>query len=83
MNTVNIKKTTSLRLSSELYNHIERIAKKQNRSVNNYIETILFKATGYNEPNETTKTAMAEIDDKNNSLKHYSDLETLFEDLEK
>lgn len=62
MNTINInKKSTSLRLNSGLYNKIEELAKKQNRSINNYIETLLFNAVGYDEPNEETKIAMKEL----------------------
>ncbi len=83
MNTINAKKTTSLRLSTRLYAHIAKMAKNQNRSVNNFIETILFDATGYNEPNAETKKAIAEVENADNNLKRYSDLNSLFEDLEK
>ena len=40
MNTINInKKITSLRLNSGLYSYIEKLAKKENRSLNNFIES--------------------------------------------
>lgn len=46
MNTIDInkkqKKTTSLRLELGLYRKIENIAKTQNRSINNLIETLLM-----------------------------------------
>ena len=43
MNTISInKKSTSLRLNSGLYAYIEKLAKKENRSINNYIETLLL-----------------------------------------
>lgn len=54
----NKKKSISLRLSSNLYTHIEQLAKKQNRSLNNFIETTLFEVLEYNEPNELTKTGI-------------------------
>lgn len=83
MNTIAInKKSTSLRLTEELYTRIQTLAKKENRSINNFIETILFEAVGYDEPNAATKknieTSLAE--EKN--LKKYSSAKALFEDLE-
>jgi hypothetical protein len=85
MNTINInKKSTSLRLNLGLYSYIEKLAKKENRSVNNYIETTLFDALKYREPNETTKKAIAEAkaEKKAGILKKYSSVDELFEDLE-
>ena len=83
MNTISItKKSTSLRLDSGLYTEIQKLAKKQNRSINNYIETLLSDAVGYNEPNEKTKQAIKEIETENKSLKRYSNVEDLFKDLE-
>jgi len=83
MNTINInKKSTSLRLNSGLYSHIEKLAKLQNRSINNYIETLLFDAVDYHEPNEKTKMAMKELETEKKSLKRYSNVEDMFNDLE-
>lgn len=83
MNTINInKKSTSLRLNSGLYARIEKLAKKNNRSINNYIETLLFDAVGYHEPNKVTKQAIKEIETEKKSLKRYSNVEDLFKDLE-
>lgn len=83
MNTINInKKSTSLRLTQGLYNRIQKLAKQENRSVNNYIETILFDAVGYHEPNKVTKQAIKEIETENKSLKRYSNVEDMFKDLE-
>lgn len=61
MNTLSNKKATSLRLNSELYNYIEKLAKKENRSLNNFIETILSKATNFHVPNKETIEAMDEL----------------------
>lgn len=83
MNTISTnKKTTSLRLNSGLYSYIEKLAKNQNRSINNYIETLLFDAVDYHEPNKKTKMAMKELDTEKNSLKKYDNVEDLFNDLE-
>lgn len=62
-----IKKNQSFRLSVNLIERLRQLAKRQNRSLNNYVETLLLDAA-YNEPNSTTLAAMkeAEIDDMTN-----------------
>jgi len=78
MNTINInKKSTSLRLNSGLYDYIEKQAKRQNRSVNNFIETLLFEATEYQNPNAETKKAIKEVREKKESLQRFSSAEDL------
>lgn len=57
------KKLTSIRLNKNLYKHLQKRAKEENRSVNNYIETLLFEASDYRIPNEETLAAMKEIQD--------------------
>ena len=76
------KKSTSLRINSNLFAHIEKLAKKENRSLNNFIETTLFDALEYREPNETTKKAIAEFKKDKKNLKRYSSAKELFDDLE-
>ena len=83
MNTIETKKkATSLRLNSNFYNYKEKLAKKENRSLNNFIETTLFDALEYREPNEDTKKGIAESKKERASLKRYSDVEDLFQDVE-
>ncbi len=53
------KKNQSFRLSVDLIEKLKQLAKRQNRSLNNYVETLLLDAA-YHEPNETTKAAMEE-----------------------
>jgi len=62
MNTKD-KKLTSIRLNKNLYKHLQKRAKEENRSVNNYIETLLFEASDYRIPNEETLAAMKEMQD--------------------
>lgn len=81
MNTLNLKKATSLRLDAELYQYIEKLAKKENRSVNNFIETVLADATNFYEPNEETKKAIEELRSERSNLKRYSSAKDLFNDL--
>lgn len=60
-----IKKPTAFRLSTNLVNRLKVLAKKDNRSLNNYVENILM-AVAYDEPNETTKAAIKEAKEGNN-----------------
>ena len=53
------KKNQSFRLSVELLDRLKELARRQNRSLNNYVETLLLDAAYY-EPNETTLAAMKE-----------------------
>lgn len=53
------KKNQSFRLSVELIERLRQLAKRQNRSLNNYVETLLLDAA-YSEPNDMTLEAMKE-----------------------
>lgn len=81
MNTVSLKKSTSLRLDRFLYDSIEKLAKKENRSVNNFIETTLAEAIHFHEPNQETKNAIEEARKERPFLKSYDDTKVLFNDL--
>lgn len=54
-----IKKQTALRLDSDLLDALKAAAKREHRSLNNFVETLLMQIM-YTEPNETTKAAMEE-----------------------
>lgn len=56
-----LKKNQSFRLSVELIDRLRLLAKGQNRSLNNYVETLLLEAA-YHEPNSTTLAAMKEAE---------------------
>ena len=81
MNTKNLKKSTSLPLDRELYNYIEKLAKKENRSVNNFIETVLADATNFYEPNKETKKAIENLQSERPNLKRYRTAKDLFNNL--
>ena len=53
MDSTALKKTMSLRISSALYEHLKKVSSKENRSVNNYVETILFKVSNFQEDEKT------------------------------
>ena len=56
-----LKKNQSFRLSVELIDRFKQLAKRQNRSLNNYVETVLLDAA-YHEPNVVTLAAMKEAE---------------------
>ena len=58
---VALKKNQSFRLSVELIERLKQLAKRQNRSLNNYVETVLLDAA-YHEPNAVTLAAMKEAE---------------------
>lgn len=66
------KKNQSFRLSVDLIERLRLLAKRQNRSLNNYVETLLLDAA-YSEPNEATIAAMKEA--KSGALKHTEPLD--------
>ena len=55
------KKLTSIRLGKKLYAELQKKAKSQNRSVNNYIETALIESLNFYEPNDDTIEAIEEV----------------------
>ena len=63
MNTTAItpnKTTTSFRLDSQLLERLRILARRNNRSLNNYVETVLFDVA-YHEPNDETIEAINEV----------------------
>lgn len=55
------RKQTAFRLRKDLMDRLKKDAAKQNRSVNNYVETLLLDAV-YRDPNEDTLEAMREVE---------------------
>ena len=56
-----LKKNQSFRLSVELIERLKQLAKRQNRSLNTYVETVLLDVA-YHEPNAETLAAMKEAE---------------------
>ena len=65
MNTTAIRKQTSFRLNSELIDNLRKEAKRHNRSLNNYVESILM-AFMAEKPNDITLAAMKEAESGDN-----------------
>jgi len=59
MKTAIQKKATIFRLSTDLLDRLKELAKRDHRSLNNFVECILLDVA-YNEPNDVTKAAMEE-----------------------
>ena len=55
------RKQTAFRLRKDLLDKLKEDAAKENRSLNNYVETLLLDAV-YREPNEETLEAMREVE---------------------
>lgn len=62
------RKQTAFRLSEDLLIRLKKEARKENRSLNNYVENVLMDVV-YRKPNEKTLEAMREAQE--------DDLETL------
>ena len=60
MEAITDRKQTAFRLSADLLDRLRLGARKQNRSLNNFVESLLMDAV-YNEPNEETKAAIEEV----------------------
>lgn len=58
--TTSDKTLTSFRLNTQLVERLRELAKKSNRSLNNYIETLLLDIV-YHEPNDETIDAIEEV----------------------
>ena len=56
---------TAFRLSNELLRRLKIEARKQNRSLNNFVETVLMDVV-YRTPNKETLAAMEEAKDNRN-----------------
>ena len=54
------KTLTSFRLNTKLVERLRELAKKSNRSLNNYVETLLLDIV-YHEPNDETIEAIEEV----------------------
>lgn len=72
MDIVVPKKNQSFRLPVELIERLRQLAKRENRSLNNFVETVLLEAA-YCEPNDVTLAAMKEA--QNGKLRNTTPLD--------
>lgn len=65
METTIVRTQTAFRLSNELLKRLKTEARKQNRSLNNFVESVLMDAV-YRNPNKETLAAIREAKDNRN-----------------
>ena len=81
METPITRTQTAFRLSNELLKRLKTEARKQNRSLNNYVESVLMDAV-YRTPNAQTMAAVKEArEDKNLETINLDNLEGFIESL--
>ena len=81
METTITRTQTAFRLSTELLKRLKVEARKQNRSLNNFVESVLMDAV-YRTPNATAMAAVKEArEDKNLETINLDNLEEFIESL--
>lgn len=80
MNTAIERKPASFRLRVDLLERLRRNAVRQNRTLNNYVESILLDIV-YNEPNDTTRVAIEEAMSGRNRNKVYASADEMMGDI--
>ena len=80
MNTAIERKPVSFRLRTDLLERLRRDAIRQNRTLNNYVESILLDIV-YNEPNDTTRAAIEEAMSSRNRNKVYASADEMMNDI--
>ena len=81
MATTIIRRPASFRLRADLLEGLKRNAARENRTLNNYVESVLLGIV-YEEPNEVTKAAIKEARSGKNPNKVYDSVDELFKDLD-
>jgi hypothetical protein len=80
METTIRRKPTSFRLRGDIIEGLKRNAARENRTLNNYVESVLMDVV-YSEPNEITKAAIREAMSGKNPNKVYSNVKEMFDDV--
>lgn len=80
MATTVVRKPASFRLRADLIEKLKRNATRENRTLNNYVESVLLDVVCH-EPNEETKAAIEEVMSGKNPQKVYTDVEGMFRDI--
>ena len=76
-----VRVQASFRLKADLMERLRMGAKASNRSLNNFVESVLLDAM-YHEPNDTTKAAIAEAR-SHKEKKAYNSVDELMNELMK
>ena len=65
LQTLTNRKQTAFRLNEDLLNRLKTAAQKENRSLNNYVESVLTGIVSL-KPNKETLEAMKEAEERDN-----------------
>ena len=80
--TLTNRKVTAFRLNEDLLMRLKKEAKKENRSLNNYVESALMGIV-YRKPNKVTLAAIKEAqEDKNLTEIDMTNMQTFLKSLE-
>ena len=80
METTIVRRPASFRLRADLLEGLKRNAARENRTLNNYVESVLLDIV-YDEPNEETKAAIREAMSGKNQNKVYSNAADMMDDI--
>ena len=80
MGTTITRRPASFRLRSDLMDRLKQNAARENRTLNNYVESVLLDVV-FDEPNEVTKAAIKEAMSGKNRNKVYSNVDEMFDDI--
>ena len=80
MATTITRKPASFRLRTDLLERLKIKAARENRTLNNYVESVLLGIV-YDEPNDITKAAIEEAKSGKNPNKIYDSVDDLLNDL--
>lgn len=80
MPTTIIRKPASFRLRADLLERLKKNALHENRTLNNYVESVLLDIV-YDKPNDLTKAAILEARSGRNRNKVYTDIDEMFNDI--
>jgi len=81
MATTVTRKPASFRLRTDLLEGLKRNAARENRTLNNYVESVLLDIVYHEKPNEVTKAAIEEVMAGKNPSKVYTDIDEMFNDI--
>jgi len=75
-----IRKPASFRLRTDLLEKLKRNAARENRTLNNYVESVLLDVV-YPAPNAVSKAAIEEAMSGQNKNKVYDDVDEMLNDI--
>lgn len=75
-----VRKPASFRLRVDLLEGLKKNAARENRTLNNYVESVLLDIV-YHEPNDETIAAIKEARSKKNHGKTYTDVDEMINDI--